>query len=272
MHQSSFEKMQVFVNAYLHGHTEKELRILDFGSQVVDEQAQSYKQLFAFPTWEYIGVDLTSGINVDYATTDPYDWSVIDSESMDVVISGQVFEHIPFFWVSIFEIMRIIKPGGLACLIAPSSGGVHKFPVDCWRFYEDGFIALASYVGAEVIDSFTDHKNGDWADSIIVFKKPLWSFEQRNQFAQRHHHQMAVIGRQSRISKVEENMSNYSLLAASCSAGIAECLQKRRERSIGKLLPTRERFRRSINELLGQWLIERLIRAKSKLKLGHNAD
>ena len=32
---------------------------------------------------------------------------------------------------------RVLVPGGLACIIAPGAQGVHRFPVDCWRFYPD---------------------------------------------------------------------------------------------------------------------------------------
>jgi ubiquinone/menaquinone biosynthesis C-methylase UbiE len=34
------------------------------------------------------------------------------SNSVDVVVSGQAFEHIPFVWVSITEIARVLRRGG----------------------------------------------------------------------------------------------------------------------------------------------------------------
>jgi hypothetical protein len=33
----------------------------------------------------------------------------------------------------------------VACIIAPHRAIVHRYPVDCWRFNADGFIALAKY-------------------------------------------------------------------------------------------------------------------------------
>jgi SAM-dependent methyltransferase len=53
--------------------------------------------------------------------------------SVDVVVSGQTFEHIPFFWVSILELARILRPGGYLFITVPSRGHVHEVR-DCWRF------------------------------------------------------------------------------------------------------------------------------------------
>ena len=39
-----------------------------------------------------------------------------------MVVSGQTFEHIEYIWVTIVEIARVLRTGGLACLIAPGSG------------------------------------------------------------------------------------------------------------------------------------------------------
>ena len=49
------------------------------------------------------------------------------------------------FWVSYLEILRILKPVGLFYLNAPSDGAVHKYPVDCWRFYPDSGQALVTW-------------------------------------------------------------------------------------------------------------------------------
>ena len=51
------------------------------------------------------------------------------------------FEHIEFFWLTRQEMMRTLKPGGTIILIAPSRGQEHSYPVDCWRFYPEGFRA-----------------------------------------------------------------------------------------------------------------------------------
>src|SRR5690625_2022048 len=147
MHERSYKNMEKFVAKHLKSDKEKDLNILDIGSQDVNG---TYKPLFNRPKWNYTGCDMAKGDNVDIVLENPYDWRMIPSNKYDVVISGQAFEHIEYIWVTILEIARVLKEGGKCCIIAPSSGKEHKHPVDCWRFYPDGFRALARYAGLEV--------------------------------------------------------------------------------------------------------------------------
>ena len=173
MHESSYEKMEAFVRVHLDAHRGHPLEILDFGSQVVDDQGVSYKALFDDPDWNYRGLDIEAGHNVDIVVENAYDWTEVPTDSVDLVVSGQALEHVEYFWASMYEIVRVLKPGGLAMLIAPSGGFEHRYPVDCWRFYRDGFVALADHVDCEIVDAFTDWGNLDWEDSILVARKPM---------------------------------------------------------------------------------------------------
>ena len=193
MHDSSYEKMSAFVDVYLGTYRNATLDILDFGSQVVDSQGQSYRPLFDAPGWQYKGLDIEAGHNVDIVVVDVYNWAEVPSDSVDVVISGQAFEHVEFFWASTFEIVRVLRPGGLAVIIAPSGGFEHRYPVDCWRFYRDGFVALNEYVGCELIDALTDWGNLNWEDSILVLRKPDWNADSRDQFRRRSTLQRALL-------------------------------------------------------------------------------
>ena len=67
-------------------------------------------------------MDIQKGPNIDIVVSDIYNWIEIEDNSFDVVVSGQAFEHMEFFWKAIKEIERILKPGGLCCIIAPSAG------------------------------------------------------------------------------------------------------------------------------------------------------
>ena len=86
-----------------------------------------YRPLFALPPWKYVGVDLAPGANVDLVLSDPYDWKEIAPESAEVIVAGQTFEHTEFFWETARQITRTLKPGGLCCIIVPSSGPVNPF-------------------------------------------------------------------------------------------------------------------------------------------------
>lgn len=177
MHLSSLDKMKTFQKQYLNGKENSALKILDLGSMDI---CGCYRPIFAEEKWEYVGVDLSPGDNVDMVLSDPYRWREIKSNSIDVVISGQSFEHIEFFWLTILEISRILKPGGLCCLIAPSSGPIHRYPVDCWRFYPDGFSALAKFGDLEIVEIYvqtepTGYPDGSdmWQDLVMVVRKPI---------------------------------------------------------------------------------------------------
>ena len=183
MHKSSFEKMLVFREKYLKGKENNPLRILDLGSLDING---SYRECFNAFSWTYQGIDTAPGKNVDIVLRNPYRWREIQSNSADVLISGQAFEHIEFFWITMLEIARVLKPCGICCIIAPSGGFEHRYPLDCWRFYPDGFSALARFARLDVLEvstqweddpRYTDDSN-TWHDTLLVCKKaPLSRFD-----------------------------------------------------------------------------------------------
>lgn len=176
MHPSSILRMEWFVNDYATKAPAGNLKVLDVGSYDVNG---SYRPLFNDSRFKYTGLDMAAGPNVDIALENPYDWSALETDSYDCVISGQAFEHIEFFWVTMAEMTRVLKPGGLLCLIAPNGFAEHRYPVDCYRFFTDGMIALARYCQLDVLHAHTNcGPTGDdnWvsdtaADSMLVARK-----------------------------------------------------------------------------------------------------
>ncbi len=193
MHASSYRKMELFVETHLDAARDIPLTILDFGSQQVNPVSLTYRTLLDRAPWTYIGLDIAAGHNVTIQVDDAYDWTEVASDSVDVVVSGQAFEHVEFFWASAFEIGRVLRPGGLAMLIAPSGGYEHRFPLDCWRYYTDGMRAVAGYLRFEVIDAFTDWGNEVWEDSVLVMRKPILDLAGTHEFAQRAAMQRALL-------------------------------------------------------------------------------
>jgi SAM-dependent methyltransferase len=168
--------MKEFCDEFARGRTGDRLVVLDLGSLDING---TYRSLFSREGWHYVGLDLEAGPNVDMVLTDPYKWRQVASRSVDVLISGQTLEHIQYFWRTILEVERVLKPGGLCCLIAPSSGFEHRHPVDCWRFYPDGFRALCSLMGFEPLKVYTqweDRSYADgsdvWHDTVLIARKP----------------------------------------------------------------------------------------------------
>lgn len=177
MHPSSFEKMAAFAQKYLGDRAAEPLVILDLGSQDFNG---SYRPLFDRKPWRYLGIDMAAGPNVDIVLREPYRWREIRSGSADVIVSGQTFEHTEFFWLTMREICHALRPGGLCCIVAPSSGPEHRYPVDCWRFYPDGLRAAARYGGLETLEAWTqwddlqdfDEESNKWHDSVLVARRP----------------------------------------------------------------------------------------------------
>jgi SAM-dependent methyltransferase len=176
MHQSSIDKMQIFRDQYLCGREDEELIIYDLGSMDING---TYRAIFDSSHWGYVGMDMEPGNGVDLVLKNPYRWDEIKGNSVDIIISGQAFEHIELIWITMLEISRVLKPGGVCCIIAPSSGVEHKHPVDCWRIYPDGFTALANFAQLEVLTSATQwdevgYSDGSdhWHDSTLICRKP----------------------------------------------------------------------------------------------------
>jgi len=177
MHGSSLEKMLRFRKDYLNERKTENLLILDLGSLDVNG---SYRECFKESSWTYLGLDMAAGKNVDVLLRDPYNWRSLKSGTADVIVSGQAFEHIEYFWISMLEISRVLKPGGLCCIIAPSGGPEHRYPVDCWRFFPDGFEALARFARLDLVEVSTDWNpeirkrdmSNLWKDTMLVCLKP----------------------------------------------------------------------------------------------------
>lgn len=178
MHLSSMINMEKFRDRYLADRRAEPLDILDLGSTDIHG---CYRPLFENASWKYTGVDLGPGPNVDIVLKDAYNWREVKTNSMDLLISGQVLEHVEYFWITLLEISRVLRPGGIACLIAPSSGPEHRYPVDCWRFYPDGLRALARFARLECLEAYTNWEDmGDpasdpWHDSVLILRKPVRS-------------------------------------------------------------------------------------------------
>lgn len=171
MHKSSYLKMQYFKDTYL--NPDDELKILDIGS--FDKGGNyNYGIILNEDNWTYHGLDLQPGNNIDIVVENPYDWQdEIEDETYDLVISGQAFEHIEFFWLTLEQVKRVLKPGGMFFLIVPSTGPVHKNPYDCYRFNENAMKAMAKYINLKVIEYGTnfDKISDPWYDTFLVAKK-----------------------------------------------------------------------------------------------------
>ncbi|MEJ5992477.1 methyltransferase domain-containing protein [Ramlibacter sp. PS3R-8] len=169
MHPSSLENMQWCYRRYaaprILGSTQ-EFTVLDVGGA---NHNGSYADVFSAPNVRYIGMDLAAGPGVEVVLQDPYRFPQQDA-SVDFVISGQMLEHCELFWLAFAEMVRVLKPDGFLFLIAPSGGPIHRYPVDCYRYYPDAYRALAKHANCHVVDLRHDDR-GPWNDLVGVFSR-----------------------------------------------------------------------------------------------------
>lgn len=172
MHATSIENMQKCYDRYVRetvAARSGSAIVLDVGGSDVNG---SYRSVFPESAYDYRGCDLNPGPGVTIVMDDPYRIPLA-SASVDIVLCGQMLEHCEFFWVMFAEMMRVLKDDGRLFLIAPSAGPIHRYPVDCYRFYPDAYAALAKFAGCHLVECWLDDR-GPWKDLVGVFaKQPL---------------------------------------------------------------------------------------------------
>ncbi len=178
------KRCRAFRSAYVATTADRPIRVLDVGSCSLGN-VLTFRELFAPPKFDYVGLDIAAGQNVNVVPGDPFCWTEFGSESFDLVISGSMLEHNPYFWITVAEIARVLVQDGLTVLIAPSTGYPHRVPFDCWRFYPDSWSAMCSYVGLELIETYRERPSWRktvpgpyWREAMMVARKPSFQDEQ----------------------------------------------------------------------------------------------
>jgi len=175
MHESAFKIAECFYQTYC--TTESPLIILDVGSQDLNGSLREIVKKEDI----YIGIDFVEAKSVDVCLDDPYKFPFHDNYA-DVILCSSVLEHSEFFWLTFLEMIRVLKPGGLVYINVPTNGFVHRFPVDCWRFYPDAAKGLKNWgvrngYEVEVLESFIARNigasidSGWWNDYVAIFTK-----------------------------------------------------------------------------------------------------
>lgn len=213
MHPSALRNGELFFQAYSQGfQSEKKPKVIDIGSQDVNGSLRDTCP----PAFEYIGLDFQKAKGVDLVLDDPYQLP-FETGSIDVAVSSSCFEHSEMFWLSFLEVLRVLKPYGLFYLNAPSAGGFHRYPVDCWRFYPDSGRALRTWgnknnYACEALESFIQ-TGGDWQDFVCVFLKD-------SSYASRH---------PGRILNCKEDFENGMLMGSSEILNLQKNSQSQRQ-------------------------------------------
>ena len=156
-------------------HTQARFRhVLDIGSLDINGSLRSVCPGHL----AYTGIDLSPGNGVDVVLSDPYVYPFPDGH-FDMIVSTSCFEHDPLFWITFLECARVLAPGGVFYINAPSNGFYHGHPFDHWRFFPDAGLALQQWakrsgIEIELLESFTGERRAGefWNDFVMVFRKP----------------------------------------------------------------------------------------------------
>jgi len=171
VHDTAREHARLFFELYWQpGFTD----VIELGSQDVNGSLREVCPAEA----RYVGVDTGAGKGVDVivAAGDPLPYA---DASFDVAVTSSTFEHDVMFWESFLELVRVLRPGGLLYLNAPSNFAFHRYPLDCWRFYPDAGLALVRWalkkgLAVELMESFVAPPQTDyWCDFVAVFRRPM---------------------------------------------------------------------------------------------------
>jgi len=162
MHDTSMVTMKKFVEQYQ--LTERNV-VVDIGSY---DYNGSYRSLFLGSDGHYIGADIVEGPGVDVIVGSSK-WD--DLKDVDAVISGQTFEHVSDIPLLLGQIKKILKSGGLLCVIAPSAGPVHNCPIWVGYFSVEKMSEIITAAGFEIIDC-TVNDVEPFRDTCCVARKP----------------------------------------------------------------------------------------------------
>ncbi|MBA2455627.1 MAG: methyltransferase type 11, partial [Nocardioidaceae bacterium] len=94
MHASAHAQMARVIETYLPRN--RHYTVVDFGSRTTGKQTATHRDLLRDHDCQIVGVDVVDGKNVDVVMKKPY-LLPLRSNSVDVVVSGQVLELVPFF-------------------------------------------------------------------------------------------------------------------------------------------------------------------------------
>jgi SAM-dependent methyltransferase len=129
--------------------------VLEVGSMNING---SVRELFASAA-VYQGIDFMPGAGVDLVMN-AHELTFPDA-SFDLVVSTEMLEHDDEFWLSVREMGRVLRPGGLLLLTARGNGFMpHDYPFDYWRFMPASFNKLLAMAGCEVLEVREDWQVG----------------------------------------------------------------------------------------------------------------
>ncbi len=143
MHLNSILLFEKFAKKYF----KDGMKVLEIGP---DNIPSTYMKCIKNDTIEWDTLDINPRKDLTYTIINEYNFPIKDN-IYDIVIAGQVIEHVRKIWIWIKELSRICKIDGYVITINPVSYPYHEAPFDCWRIYPEGMRSLYEEAGLTVI-------------------------------------------------------------------------------------------------------------------------
>lgn len=139
MHAESLALMDQALSFVQEENPGRRMNVLDVGSYDVNG---SYRPLVESRGWDYFGVDLRHGPNVDGIVFDERLLGV-PFQHFSVVMCGNMLHNVRYPWVLVRAMANALSWGGTLIVIAPGTLPAGSlYPKDYWRFLPDGILAL----------------------------------------------------------------------------------------------------------------------------------
>ncbi len=164
MHQNS----QLLFQKYARDLITPEMRVLEIGPDRIP--TTTYSELCGPRVGHWHTIDMRFHASITFHSVNEYEFPIAN-DAYDVVLSGQVIEHVRKIWRWMPELARVCKPGGLIITINPVSWPYHEEPFDCWRIYPEGMKALSDDAGIDVVLSKDESLEPGVVDTITVGRK-----------------------------------------------------------------------------------------------------
>ena len=148
MHANSILIFEKYAKQYFR----RNIKVLEIGP---DKFPSSYKEIINDNSIKWDTLDIFEDNRLTYNIKDEYSYPIANN-TYDIVLSGNVLEHVRKIWIWIKELTRVCKKGGVVITINPLFLEYHPYPVDCWRAFPDGMRVLYDEAGLNTILSVSE--------------------------------------------------------------------------------------------------------------------
>ena len=127
-------------------HNRRGIRVLELGTKRSNPDIPTIRRVSA-PHAEYIGSDFQDGLDVDLVADAHKLTDVTGENAFDAVLACSVFEHLQRPWIAAKEIVKALKPGGIAYVQTHFAFPVHGYPSDYFKFTREALHTIFDDAG-----------------------------------------------------------------------------------------------------------------------------